>query len=437
MQWQIDTATLYWLLGGFASGALLSALIAAIFSIRRIGRVSAERDSLAEKLLSQRELSAEREHALQAASHQLRVAFDNLANESLRSNSDSFLRLARENLGQFQTQANADLTARSKAIDAMIKPIAEALAETRQQLQRSESERQQSFGAIDQHLQAVRASHDALQLETNKLVNALQRPDVGGQWGEITLRRIVELAGMVEHCDFVEQPSVSTSDGVSRPDMLIRLPDRGQIVVDAKTPLDAYLAAAQATDDAQRKQALQRHAKNLRARVRGLAARNYWAQFDDSPDFVIMFVPGDQFLAAGLAEDPALLEDALALKILPVTPTSFIGLLKAIAYGWRQSALTDNAEKIRDLAEELYKRLATFTEHLSTVGTTLMRSVEAYNRAVGSLERSVLPGARRFTEMGIAEKKPLASLDPVEKAPRQPVDTDTPISTREDPGHGR
>lgn len=419
MQWPFDTTLSYLLLGAFATGALLGALITTIICLRRIGRVESERESLRASLRGQEQLAMERDRALAAASNELRVAFDDLANQSLSSNSEAFLRLATENLGKYQTQATADLDARSKAIDELVRPITETLAATRKQLLDTERQRQQSFGAIDQHLQAMRISHEQLQLETNRLVTALQRPDVGGQWGEITLRRLVELAGMVEHCDFVEQQQVDGADGRFRPDLVVRLPDRGQIVVDAKTPLDAYLAAAQAGDDAQRAAHLKRHAHNLRQRVRGLARREYWAQFDHSPEFVLMFVPGDQFLSAALGEDPSLLEDALKMKVLPVTPTSFIALLKAIAYGWRQAALTDNAEKIRDLAEELYKRLATFSEHLANIGIGLTRGVEAYNRAVGSLERSVLPGARRFTEMGIAEKKPLAALEPIEKAPRE------------------
>lgn len=433
MQWPFDTAVTYLVAGALASGIVLGALITAVFHLRRVGRLEAEREALQARLHSERELAAERDVTVAAATRELRVAFDELASRSLNSNSEAFLRLATENLGKYQAQASADLNARSKAVEELVRPIAQTLEATRKQLHESESARQQAFGAIDQHLQAVRASHETLQLETNRLVSALQRPDVGGQWGEITLRRLVELAGMVEHCDFVEQPQVVGADGVARPDLLVRLPDRGEIVVDAKTPLDAYLAAAQATDDKARRDALQRHARNMRQRVRNLAGRNYWAQFEHSPELVLMFVPGDQFLAAALGEDPALLEDALAMKILPVTPTSFVALLKAVAYGWRQSALTDNAEKIRDLAEDLHRRLAVFTEHLSTIGVNLTRSVDAYNKAVGSLERSVLPGARRFTEMGIAGKKPLAELEPVEKTPRS-TDEQIPAMRRDERG---
>ncbi len=421
-----DTGTLIALAAAFAGGALLGALVTAIVYLGRVGRLRTEREALRVRLRSEDEMAEERSRTLEAALTNLQVAFDELANRSLSSHSESFLRLAQEKLGQFQTHADADLKARKQAIAEMIKPIASTLDATRTQLQQTESERQRAFGAIDQHLHAMRASNETLQLETNRLVSALQRPDVSGQWGEITLRRLVELAGMVEHCDFVEQPQIEGDSGKLRPDLIIKLPDRGQIIVDAKTPLNAYLAAAQASDDATRDEALRRHAQNLRNRVRELAAKNYWAQFADSPDFVLMFVPGDQFLAAALSADGALLEDALKLRIMPVTPTSLVALLKAIAYGWRHAALADNAEKIRDLAEELYKRLATFTDHVANLGSSLTRSVEAYNRAVGSLERSVLPGARKFAEMGVAEKKKLATTEPIDQTTRKITATEEP-----------
>lgn len=406
-------------------GLLLGIFIGAIFSVliylRKAVRLESERSALQLQLKNQEDMALERAESLEAATQGLRVAFDELAGKSLSRNSETFLRLAKENLGQYQSQASAELGARQQAIKEIVKPIAETLTSTREHLQRSEKERLEAFGAIDQHLKQVHDSHGLLQLETSKLVSALQRPDVGGQWGEITLRRLVELAGMVEHCDFIEQGSIATDDGLQRPDMVIRLPDRGEIVIDAKTPMEGYLAAAQATEDAPRKEALQRHAKNLRRRVRELAAKKYWAQFRNSPDFVVMFVPGDQFLGAALNSDPALLDDALKQRVLLVTPTSLVALLKAVAYGWRHAALTENAEKIRDLAEELYKRLAGFTEHIASLGNALGRSVETYNKAVGSLERSVLPSARRFSEMGISERKNLADLEPIDKTARKPV----------------
>lgn len=413
-------------------GAVLGALVTALVYTRRTARLEGESSSLREQLKTQDALAVEREQAIEAATQSLQISFDRLAGESLSANSETFLRLAQERLGKLQAEANAELTAREKAITEIVRPITETLATTREQLQQAEKDRQLAFGAIDEQLRGVRSSHATLQVETNRLVSALQRPDVGGQWGEITLRRLVELAGMVEHCDFIEQESVSGETGQLRPDLVVKLPDRGEIIVDAKTPLDAYLTAAQATEDAPRKAALQQHAKNLRRRVRELANKNYWAQFRNSPDFVVMFIPGDQFLGAALNHDPGLLEDALTKRILLVTPTSLIALLKAVAYGWRQSSLTDNAEKIRDLAEDLHKRLVAFTEHVANVGGALNRSVEAYNKAVGSLERSVLPGARKFTELGVAERRPLATVEPIDKTTRQPAEQPEPVRRPKD-----
>lgn len=405
----------------FAGGLLIGGLTAAVFYLRRVARISAETESLRARIQSQQQLDTERKETLDAAVRNLHLAFDDLASKSLHSNSETFLRLARQSLGQFQSEARSDLSTRQQAIESLVRPISETLDATRKQLQETERDRQQAFGAIDQHLHAMRAAHESLQLETNRLVGALRRPDVSGQWGEITLRRIVELAGMVRHCDFIEQSQQQGDSARLRPDLVVRLPDRGQVIVDAKTPLHAYLAAVQTDDDETRRTALQRHAANLRQRTRELAAKSYWSQFEDSPDFVLMFVPGDQFLAAGLSEDPALLEDAMKQRVMIVTPTTLMALLKSVAYGWRHSTLNENAQKIRDLAEELYKRLAVFTDHLATTGASLAKSVEHYNRAVGSLERSVLPGARRFTELGITEKKPLAPLDPIDKTAREPA----------------
>ncbi len=240
-----------------------------------------------------------------------------------------------------------------------------------------------------------------------------------GQWGELTLQRLAELAGMVEHCDFSEQQHVSTESGAVRPDMIVRMPDRGTIVVDAKTPLDAYLSAIEADDDPGRKLALQRHARNVADRVRQLASKSYWSQFDASPDFVILFIPGDQFLAAAVSENPSLLEDALREKVIIATPTSLVGMLKTIAYGWRQLALDENAEQIRLLAQDMHGRLTTFTGHLARVGRQLDGTVKAFNSAVGSMERKVLPGARKFVDLGVHAKGELEPPTVVETNPRE------------------
>jgi DNA recombination protein RmuC len=268
-------------------------------------------------------------------------------------------------------------------------------------------------------------SHRLLQDETRNLVQALRRPEVRGQWGEMTLKRLAELAGMVEHCDFCEQESVDTDAGRLRPDMIIRLPDRRDIVVDAKTPLDAYLSAVEATDDAVRKTQLERHARNVRQRVRELAGKAYWNQFTDSPDFVVLFIPGEQFLAAALEIDHRLLEEALAQHVILATPSSFVALLRAVAYGWRQEALAKNAEIIREIGQDLYTRLATFGEHLAKLGRSLDSSVQSFNKAVGSFDTRVLPGARRFVELGINTRKPVPEPEQIEHGTRR-------VESRED-----
>jgi DNA recombination protein RmuC len=250
-------------------------------------------------------------------------------------------------------------------------------------------------------------------------VQALRRPEVRGQWGEITLRRLAELAGMVEHCDFYEQEHRSSEEGSFRPDMVIRMPAGREVVVDIKTPLDAYLSAVEAGDDDSRRQHLERHARNVRQRVRELAGKSYWSQFKKAPDFAVLFIPGDQFLSAALDVDRRLLEDALQQKVILATPTSFVALLRAVAFGWRQETLAENAEKIRSVGENLFHRLATFAEHLAKLGRSLDSSVTSFNRAVGAFDTGVIPGARKFTEMGLTARKPLSPPDQIEKGPRE------------------
>ncbi|MFP5506221.1 MAG: DNA recombination protein RmuC, partial [Gammaproteobacteria bacterium] len=278
-------------------------------------------------------------------------------------------------------------------------------------------------------------SQRLLQGETRNLVQALRRPEVRGQWGELTLKRLAELAGMVDRCDFYEQEQVQTEAGRARPDMIVRMPDGREIVVDAKTPLDAYLSAVEAVDDVARKRELERHARKVRERVRELSAKAYWQQFRNAPDFVVLFIPGDQFLTAALDQDRTLIEDALAAKVILATPTSLVALLRAIAFGWRQDALTENAEVIRKVGEDLYQRLGTFAEHLTKMGRSLDASVAAYNKAVGSFDTRILPGARKFTELGITAKSELAEADPIERAARavqpsaeapEPTESETP-----------
>lgn len=401
------------------TGILIGALGWGLWSRRGRLRVEAELEEVRSELKSQHALAAERRLTIEQAETQLAATFADLANKSLAHNSDSFLRLARQNLGLHQQRARSELSEKEQAIARLIKPIQEALDKTRQQIGEIEKHRHEAFGSIKAQLEGMALSQEALQSQTRNLVTALRRPEVRGQWGELTLRRVVELAGMVEHCDFSEQQHVSTEAGAVRPDMIVRMPDRGTIVVDAKTPLDAYLSAIEADDDSGRKLALQRHARNVAERVRQLASKSYWSQFDASPDFVILFIPGDQFLNAAFSENPNLLEDALREKVIIATPTSLVGMLKTIAYGWRQLALDENAEQIRLLAQDMHSRLTTFTGHLARVGRQLDSTVKAFNSAVGSMERKVLPGARKFVDLGVHAKGELEPPTVVETTPRE------------------
>ena len=396
-------------------GLLLGALIAWLIASRRQARLEAI-------LGNQDALQRERESAFDAARSQLTSAFSDLANQSLKSNSENFLRLAEQNLGAQQDKAKRDLGDREKAIEDLVKPINEALLASQKQITELEKSRSEAYGGIKAQLESMHLGQQSLAQETQNLVKALRRPEVRGRWGEITLRRLVELAGMVEHCDFQEQVHSVGEDQIIRPDMVVRMPNQRDLVVDVKTPLDAYLEAVEAKDDAQRQLCLQRHARNVREHIRALSSKAYWAQFTNSPEFVILFIPGDQFLSAALNEDPDLIETALAQQIILATPTSFVALLKAVAYGWRQLALADNAQEIRVLAEDLYGRLATFVTHMNKVGRQLGSSVESYNRAVGSLERKVLPGARKFVELGIHAKKKMEKVETLDPVPRTMIE---------------
>lgn len=406
-----------WLLvAGFAGGLLLGAVIAALIAIRLKHKLV-----VAESRLAQRtEIDEEREQVFSLATERLSRTFDQLAQAQFQSHSETFLKLARENLGTHQEKAKGELAAREQAIENLLRPIRETMQRTERQLHELDKARRESYGDIKSQLEAVGLAHKALSDATRNLVNALRRPEVRGQWGEITLQRLVELAGMQKHCDFLTQSHQATEDGAIRPDMIVNLPEGRQLVVDVKTPLDAYIEATEATDESARKNALLRHSNVVSGRVRELASKAYWSQFDRSPEFVILFIPGDQFLSAALNEKPELLDTALRQNIILATPTSLVALLKAIAYGWQQVALTENAAQIRKLAIELYERLSTYTGHISDIGKELDSAVKAYNRSVGSLERMVLPSARRFTELGIQPKREIPATTAIETALRAP-----------------
>src|SRR5215470_4410691 len=398
-------------LAGTLAGLLFGALFTQLRAARRIEALRVELASAQARLEASILQEADRLSLFEQSETRLRAAFDSLAGETLRTNSELFLRLAREALGRDQVIAQGALKERELAIAQLVEPLRTALERTEAQVQALERERRDAFSALRTQIEALAGGQVQLQRETRNLVTALRRPEVRGRWGELTLRRLVELAGLSEHCDFTEQLQLVGEEGALRPDL----------VIDAKTPLEAYLTALEAATEEERISALRRHAQQVEARVRELASKSYWSQFERSPEFAVLFLPGDQFLSAALAERPELLESALAQSVIIATPSTLVALLKAVAYGWRQSAVAHNAAVIRDLGQELYKRLNTFDAHLAKLGQRLAGAVDAYNSAVGSLERQVLPQARRFPELGVTAAEPLPVLEPIGQLVRTPA----------------
>jgi DNA recombination protein RmuC len=377
------------------------------------------------------ELEGERaRRATEAESEaRLRATFDSLAGESLRANNEMFLNLARETLGKEQIVAQGALKERETAIAQLVDPLRTALQRTEAQVQSLEKERRDAFSTLRTQIEGLTSGQVQLARETRNLITALRRPEVRGRWGELTLRRVVELAGMAEHCDFSEQLQIFGEEGALRPDMVVHMPDDRDLVVDVKTPLDAYLEALEAVTEEARTVALKRHAQQVEARIRELGSKSYWAQFTNSPEFVIRLIPGDQFLSAALAERAELIDNALKQSVIIATPSTFIALLKTVAYGWRQSDVARNAAVIHELGEQLYRRLGSFTEHLTKVGQRLGRAVESYNAAVGSLERQVLPQARRFPELGVTSDAALPPMEPISQLARN---SDEPAANETD-----
>ena len=401
-------------------GVALGALAALLWRARREQALRIETELLRARLKTEEASSAEREQALSRAREQLQGVFGNLARDSLQSNSEVFLQLAGERLARQQLDAAQALKERETAIESLVRPIREALAKTEAQIQTIERDRIDAFATIKTQMEGIASGQNLLSRETRNLVTALRRPGVRGQWGEITLRRLVELSGMTSHVDFTEQLHQVTDSGAVRPDMVVHMPEQRDIVVDVKTPLEAYLAAVEAQNDEERGSQLKRHAQIVGARVRELSSKQYWSQFERSPDFVVLFLPGDQFLSAALQENPGLIDDSLRQNVMLATPTSLVALLKTVAYGWKQSILADNAAEIRRLGEDVYKRLAVFGEHLGRLGKSLGSSVDSFNKAVGSLEQQVLPAARRFEELGLRVNREIEPIEPVASLARIP-----------------
>jgi DNA recombination protein RmuC len=409
---------------------------------RQLGEKATELDGVRREIAAERSQRADSDARLDEAKKSLdeqrrvfdearvglKETFEALSHQALSASNSEFLKLAEERLGQ-----------RQKEIDASLTPLRSALERYEGGIRGLEQARDQAYGSLKSEVERLARLSEQLQGETGNLVNALRSPQVRGRWGEVTLHRVVELAGMAEHCDYVEQVTVETEGGRLRPDMVVNLPGGRAIVVDAKVPLAAYLEAMGAATEDQRQSAMARHARQVRDHMGALAAKAYWEQFTTAPELVVMFIPGESFVGAAAQADPALIEDGMARKVVVATPTTLVALLRAIAYGWRQEQVATNAEGIRKLGSELYDRLRTLAGHFDSVGTALGRAVNAYNAFVGSMETRVLPSARRFRDLGAASGDEIAPLVVVEQAPRQPDAPEYPrqLTTSETSEDGR
>ncbi|MHB1927175.1 MAG: DNA recombination protein RmuC [Leptospirillum sp.] len=370
----------------------------------------------ASKLETLEKTDRERQALLEESRKTLTQAFQSLSLEALQQNSRSFLELAQQNLTNFQNLAKGDLELRQAKIDEIVKPLSETLGKVDSKLQELEGERKSAYASLNEMVRSLVETHiPRLHSETMGLVKALRQPVVRGRWGEIQLRRVVEMAGMLEHCDFLEQQTAGDEERL-RPDLIIRLPGNKQVVVDAKAPLSAYLEAAEAESDEARGQKLLEHARQVRQHIAQLGRKSYWEQFQPAPEFVILFLPGEMFYSSALQADPGLIEYGVTERVIPATPTTLIALLRAVAYGWQQETIAKNAQEISEMGRELYKRITDFTEHWAKVGKALGSAVESYNRASGTLERRVLVTARRLKALrsGTEEEIPVpAAIDSV------------------------
>jgi DNA recombination protein RmuC len=394
------------LLGAAAGGAAAWAIAAARArrsaeaAAARLADLRAQGARLEEQLAAEKRRIEEQARTFREMEGRFREAFASLSADALRANSEQFLKLAGTRFEGMQEAAKEDLEGRRKAIDALLDPVTKGLAKVETVLQGVEKERAGAYGALLEQVKGLAQSQGELKSETANLVKALRAPQVRGRWGEIQLRRVVELAGMLDHCDFHEQAGVTTADGRLRPDLVVHLPGGKSVVVDAKTPLEAYLLSLEAKDDAAREAHLADHARQVRDHMKGLSQKAYWDQFAASPEFVVMFLPGETFFSAALQKDPSLIEIGVEQKVIPASPTTLIALLRAVAYGWQQERIAENAQKIYEAGRDLCDRLRIFTEHHQRIGKGLNAAMDAFDAATRSMQQRLLPGARRLEELG-------------------------------------
>jgi len=375
-------------------------------------RAETEKKGLVQRLEDEKRLLSE-------AKEKLTDTFTALASTTLENSNKAFLSLAKESFDKVLMEAKGDLGKREAAINGLVKPLAESLKMFEEHVHTLENTRQHAYTTLESHLKGLSESQAKLQKETTNLVTALRTPQIRGRWGEMTLKRVVELAGMSDHCDFTEQISVSTDQGRIRPDMVVHLPAEREVVVDAKVSLEAYLDTLAAESEQGRKNALARHAIQIRSHMLALSAKTYWEQFDKAPEFVVMFIPGESFFAAAADADHQLIEDGMKKRVVLATPTTLIALLHAVSYGWKQENIDKNAQVISELGKQLYERMRTLAGHISDIGNGLTKANGAYNSAVGSLENRILPAARRFKELGAASGDEITVIEPIDTQPRQ------------------
>lgn len=371
-------------------------------------------------LVSERRNAEEKLQLVTQASEDMRAQFESLAARALKNNNANFLDLAKATLERQQAEAKGELEKREKAVETLVKPIADSLKQVDEQVRVLEEKRAHAYGTLSTQVASLLETQKALQAETGNLVKALREPQARGRWGEVQLRRVIEMAGMTEHCDFDEQVTVIGEERRIRPDVVVKLPGEKQVVIDSKAPIVAYLQALEATDEPTRNARLLQHARQVKAHIDGLGSKRYWQQFEATPEFVVLFLPGEVFFRAAMDADPELIEYGVAQKVIIASPTTLIALLKAVAYGWNQKNLAESARKISEAGKTLYDRLCAMTRHFENVGSKLDGAMDSYNKAVGSMQRMVFPVARKFAELDKSlEPEELPDLEPLEKSARQ------------------